>query len=458
MIENLIIATDAYKLTHHLQYPADLTKLYSYAEARVGGRFETVSWFGLQAIVADHLLQPITTEMIDEAQKLSALTFGTDTYFNREVWEKVRDLGYLPIRIKALPEGLQVPAGVPLFTLESTQPWFATTLNALETVLMHVWYPTTIATNSHAIKTDLKPLYEKSGNVDNLSLAVNDFGLRGATSLISGARAGAAHLLHFRGSDNLAASQYIADHYQEAGRALSVWATEHSVATSYGPGEGEINYVQTQLDRSDDDAILSIVIDSYDALGFVPNVIADPRILPQIKQRAGRVVLRPDSGDPIEMDLAILEQLDAVFGHTINDKGYKVLNDNVGIIQGDGMKRETIAGLYEAILAAGWSADNVVVGSGGGLLQQGFTRDTQRFAIKASYAEIAGQPVLIQKQPKTDSSKRSKAGRFKVIYNEQGILTTVPLEEAGEDILRILYEDGVFSPESFATIVQRAEQ
>ncbi len=384
MTENVILATDAYKLTHHLQYPAQLTKLYSYGEARVGGQYEQVSWFGLQMILDAYFRQPITDEMIDEAARVSELTFGTAAFFNRSVWEKVRDLGYFPVKIKALPEGMTVPVGNALFTIESTADWFATSLNALEDVLMHVWYPTTIATNSMVIRQRLTPLFEQSGTPDNVALAVNDFGLRGATSLESAKRGGAAHLLHFRGSDNMAASAYFDSVYGVPGRALSVWATEHSVATSYGADAGEFVYVHAQLDRAPDDAILSIVIDSYDALNFVKNVIGSPEIKARIMAREGRIVLRPDSGDPLTIDLQVLDLLADIFGTTTNDKGYRVLQHNVGIIQGDGMKADTIIALYEALMAAGWSADNLVVGSGGGLLQEGFTRDTARVASKAA--------------------------------------------------------------------------
>ena len=205
MTENVILATDAYKLTHHLQYPAQLTKLYSYGEARVGGQYEQVSWFGLQMILNAYFRQPITDEMIDEAARVSELTFGTSAFFNRSVWEKVRDLGYFPVKIKALPEGMTVPVGNALFTIESTADWFAPSLNALEDVFIHVCYPTTIATNSMVIRQRLTPLFEQSGTPANVALAVNDFGLRGATSLESAKRGGAAHLLHFRGSDNTAA-------------------------------------------------------------------------------------------------------------------------------------------------------------------------------------------------------------------------------------------------------------
>lgn len=457
MTENVILATDAYKLTHHLQYPAQLTKLYSYGEARVGGQYEQVSWFGLQMILDAYFRQPITDEMIDEAARVSELTFGTAAFFNRSVWEKVRDLGYFPVKIKALPEGITVPVGNALFTIESTADWFATSLNALEDVLMHVWYPTTIATNSMVIRQRLTPLFEQSGTPANVALAVNDFGLRGATSLESAKRGGAAHLLHFRGSDNMAASAYFDSVYGVPGRALSVWATEHSVATSYGADAGEFAYVHAQLDRAPDDAILSIVIDSYDALNFVKNVIGSPEIKARIMAREGRIVLRPDSGDPLTIDLQVLDLLAEIFGTTTNDKGYRVLQHNVGIIQGDGMKADTIIALYEALMAAGWSADNLVVGSGGGLLQEGFTRDTARFAIKAAYAETAtGEHINIQKKPKTDASKASKAGLLKVIRRD-GQIVTVAQSEPGEDLLTTVYENGVFAPVDGQAMIQRAQ-
>ncbi|CAM3007981.1 nicotinate phosphoribosyltransferase [Leuconostoc gasicomitatum] len=442
MTENLILATDAYKLTHHLQYPTNITKLYSYGEARTGGRFDTVSWFGMSMILHDYFHQPITDAMIDEAEQVSKLTFNTSAYFNRVVWEKVRDLGYFPVKIKALPEGLEVPTGNALFTIESTADWFATSLNALEVVLMHVWYPTTIATNSLYIKKRLRPLFEKSGTVAGITLAVNDFGLRGATSLESGKRGGSAHLLHFQGSDNMAASQYFKDVYGVSGRALSVWATEHSVATAYGAGQGEFDYVNAQLDRAPDSAILSIVIDSYDALNFIKKVIGSSEIKDRIIERAGRIVLRPDSGDPETIDLQVLSLLGDIFGTTINDKGYKVLQHNVGVIQGDGMKADTIVSLYEAIMQAGWSVDNLVVGSGGGLLQEGFTRDTERFAIKAAYAEnAAGEKINIQKKPKTDAEKTSKSGLLKVVLRDKDIVT-VSQNEPGQDLLQTVYENG----------------
>lgn len=455
---NLILATDAYKLTHHLQYPEGLTKLYSYAEARKGGKFPTISWYGLQALIKSNLMEPITLEQIEEAKQQSITVFGTDKYFNEEVWLKVSTLGYLPIKIKALPEGLEVPEGTPLFTIESTEPWFATTMNSLETLLMQVWYPTTIATNSMYIKKDLKPLFQQSSDdYSDLSveLAVNDFGLRGATSLESGAIGGSAHLLHFRGSDNMISDKYIRDNYNYNGRAMSVWATEHSVATSYGNNEGEVEYLKSQIERSDKDSIISIVVDSYDTFNFVEKVVGE-ELYDLICSRTGRIVLRPDSGDPKEQVLGILTRLEQIFGATLNTKGYKVINENVGVIQGDGMHRESIKELYQHILDNGYSADNLVVGSGGGLLQQDMNRDTQRFAIKASYGEKQGVTFNIQKKPKTDPTKNSKTGLLKVIRDVDGEIKTVTPETKGTDLLTTIYHDGVLYEDTFENILKRA--
>lgn len=461
MKKNIILATDAYKLTHHLQYPENLTSLVSYAEARTGGRFKTITWLGLQGIILSELLEPVTMSDVDEAEEQSITVFGTDKYFNREVWGKVVELGYLPIEIKALPEGMEVPEGTPLFTIESTEPWFTTTMNALETLLMHVWYPTTIATNSLHIKKALLPIFELSSDSSNIpfsvELAVNDFGLRGATSLESAAIGGMGHLVHFRGSDNMIADKYIRDYYGLSGRAMSVLATEHSTATSYGEGTGEYDYLFAQLTRSDENAIISIVVDSYDTFNFIENVVGHPTIVNMIKARKGRVVLRPDSGVPEEQVLGILSRLEKIFGYEINSKGYKVISHNVGVIQGDGMYLESIEKLYSNILSHGYSADNLVVGSGGGLLQQGFTRDTQRFAIKACYGEKDGIPFNIQKKPKTDPTKASKSGLFKVV-NDFGEIKTVDINAPGENLLKTVLKNGEVTLCTFDEIIERANK
>lgn len=463
MKENIILLTDAYKLTHHLQYPEGLTKLYSYGESRIGSKYNHVCFFGLQMILKDHFCCKVDDEMIEEAEQEAFYTFGTTSFFNKEVWKRVRDLGYLPMRVKAVPEGSRVGIDNVLFTLESTEPWFATTLNAMESVLMHVWYPTTIATRSMHIKEAIKPFYKNTGTLQNLEFAVNDFGLRGATGTQAAIRGGAAHLIHFQGSDNNPASRAIKQYYQMEGRLKSVWATEHSVATSFGPGEGEMEYVRHQLRNCEPNKISSIVIDSYDSDNFVQNVIGSEEISELIKARPGRIVLRPDSNDPLTNLLKYSDVLGGIFGYSINQKGYKVLNNNVGLIQGDGMDEESIPELYKQYTQSGWSADNIVTGSGGGLLQVDANRDTQRFAIKAAYGEKNGVPFDIQKNPKSDTTKKSKSGRLKLHPTAQGFITissskeTPQQFEAYHDAMETVFENGKVKTTHFQEIINRAQ-
>jgi len=465
MKKNICCDVDAYKICHWKQLPPGITKLYSYGESRTGSRFPDVCFFGLNTIIKDHFMQSVTTEMIDEAEEESFLTFGTKEYFNREVWERIRDIGYLPIRIKAVKEGSVIPISNVLFTIESTEPWFALNVNSLETLLMHVWYPTTIATNSMYIHKDLKNIVEKSGSDFLLPFMCHDFSMRGVTCYEQGARGGAAHLIWFEGTDTMSANRLIRDYYGMKGRAKSVWATEHSVATSFGPGRGEIEYVKHQLNNSPKEMIISIVADSYDTFNFCKNVIGDPEIKQMIIDRPGRVVIRPDSGDPQEVIVTCLHILEDVFGSSINDKGYKILNHNIGLLQGDGMKRETIKDLYELILSQNWSSDNLVVGSGGGLMQEGITRDTQRFAIKASYEEVNGKPFNVQKDPKTASFKKSKTGMLKLTCDREidprGIYQTISSTdkkfESAVDNLDVVFENGILTrDQNFNDIIKIA--
>jgi nicotinamide phosphoribosyltransferase len=450
--------TDAYKVTHPSQYPKDLNKLISYGEARTGGLFPTLSYFGLQGVVHDHILPDMTTEKIDNAEEEAMSCFGFK-YFHRDAWEHVRNLGYFPMIIKTLPEGIEVPEGTPLFYSESDDPLFAKIMNSLETMLMHVWYPSTIATNSLYIKRDIRPfLIQTTGADVGLDYMVNDFGLRGATSWQSGARGGAGHLLHARGSDNNTASRYFGHIYGIKGRANSIWATEHSVATSFGPGRGEIDYVLHQLKEAPQEAPVAMVIDSYDAEGFAKNVIGNAEVIEAVKAKTGRTIWRPDSGIPNKMVEMVLGNLEKHFGYTVNQYNYKVINHNTGVIQGDGMKRPSIYDIYNHIVnKLGYSAENLATGSGGGLLQEGMTRDTQRFAIKANYGERSQVPFDIQKKPKSDMSKASKGGKFKIIV-ENGVYKTVAPNHPGEDQMRTLYDNGSYFPDNGTAILERASK
>ena len=455
MVFTIPILTDAYKITHWKQRPEGVTMFYNYGEPRLGGQHNEICFFGLQYILKEYFTRKITTEDIDRAEQICKNVFGFADYFPREIWEKVRDLGYFPVKIRAVKEGAVLPTSNVCFTCESTEPWFANMISHFEDMLMWCWYSTAVATRTFNIKLGINPAFEKSCDVVNLDYAVNDFGLRGAAFLEAATIGGMAHLINFRGTDNLPAIDN-AMHYYGNGVGESVWATEHSVATVWGK-DREIDYVKAQLERSNPAATVSIVIDSYDSDNFIKNVIGSPEIKNMILKRPGRVVCRPDSGEPIRNVVKYSEMLGDIFGYSLNQKGYKVIKENVGIIQGDGMTEKSIPELYAEYIKTGWSASNVITGSGGGLLTEGLTRDTDRWAIKASYVEINGEPIDVRKTPKTDMTKQSKSGLLKLHKAGHSFSTisstTDGIDNPYIDVMDTVFENGELKREqSFSEI------
>ena len=465
MRKNLAIDTDAYKNHHYAAIHPELTFQSTYGECRIGSKYSETCFVGLDAIIKDNFLNCITLTDIEEARELFILTNGYDN-FDVETWKKVVKLGYLPFEIKAVPEGTVVGVNNVLFTTNSTKPWFAKTLNSLESLMMQFWYPTTVSTRSMNIKIGLLPIIEKSGSIENLPYMVNDFGLRGATSYDAAILGGIGHLVHFRGSDNLPASRMINDYYGLLGRAQSIFGTEHSVALSFGPGQGELDYVNHCLDVMEKfpNFPMAMVTDTYDHVNFLTNVIGNSKITERIKNRVGRVVLRPDSGDPKVIVQQTIEILASIFGFHTNDKQYYVLNHNVGVIQGDGMNEDTIIDLYEHILKNRWSCDNLVTGSGGGLLQVDLNRDTQRIAIKPSIGIIDGKEVLFKKSPKTDPTKGSKSGNLKLHPHYDGTFCTLSsavetpaMFKSYANALKVVYRNGEYlGDNNFNKIIERA--
>lgn len=425
--DNLLIKSDSYKLTHHGQYPKNTTKIVSYLESRKGALMPTTIFFGLQALLKGLEGQVVTREKIETANAFALAHFG-QPYFNYDGWLKLLEKhdGKLPIKIKAVKEGAEVPVGNALMVIENTDPEFPWLTNFLETYLMRIWYPITIATNSFYCRRIIKKYLDlTSDNPDHLLFALHDFGYRGVSSEETAALGGMAHLTSFLGTDTLAAIVAANEFYNEYGQfamyGYSVSASEHSTATPWGKGDGELAYISNMLTQYPS-GIVSMVADSYDTFGFARKLGLFKDI---IMNREGRVVVRPDSGDPVEVNVELVKILAEVFGTTTNSKGYKVLPTQIRIIQGDGIDREMIEKILVAFEQIGFAADNIVFGSGGGLLQK-FDRDTQRFAIKCSYALIDGKEVNVQKDPVTaKGSKKSKAGMLKLSKDENGKFVTI---------------------------------
>jgi len=470
---NIVVDTDAYKLMHWLFRKPGTTFLYNYGEAR-GGEFPKVILFGLQAIILEHFEGIVVTkEGIGEGYVEALNCFGTGAYFNMEMWTRILEVhgGKLPVRIKALPEGMAVPVGTPMFTVESTDPECIEIVQPLETLLMHVWYTSTIATNSKLIRTGILKYLEETGTPELIDFMCHDFGYRGVTCQQQAGLGGMANMINFAGSDTIIGNRYINGYYggMPEGRLRSVAATEHSIATQYGLElEDEIQYVLNCLSVVPDDAIVSFVGDSKDMFRFALHVMGDERVMACVNARAGRTIVRPDSGDPEEVVLKVLDILGSVYGYDYNSKGYKVLKGNVGVLQGDGMDRESIFALYEALKVNKWSADNLVVGSGGGLLQKGWNRDTSKWAIKLAYAEENGQPVVVKKDPAQMAMKKSKGGMFKLCptFNSDKpcVLHTLESREAYEkdaflDMMETVFENGeLVKSYSFPEIIELANK
>lgn len=428
---NPLMLTDSYKVTHACQYPPNTSKIYSYLESR-GGEYAGTTFFGLQYFLKNYLEGVrITQEDIDQAFDFFAKHFNNPELFNRAGWEHIvkNHDGKLPVSIKAVPEGTTVPTKNVLMTIENTDPNCYWLTNYLETLLVQVWYPTTTATISREMKKILLSSLEETSDDPSAAIGfmLHDFGFRGVSSVESAATGGAGHLLNFLGGDTLAACVLAKEFYGSEMAGFSIPAAEHSTITSWGK-DGEFEACENMLDQFPQ-GLVAIVIDSWDPRNCVKNIIGRKlrdKIMSRTGEPVGRVVVRPDSGDPEVVVPDILDILGNEFSdHTFrNDKGFKVLPDQVRVIQGDGINRNSIQGILNVVRDRGWSTENLAFGSGGGLLQQ-CDRDTQKFAFKCSHWEDSdGNSRDVYKQPATDPGKNSKRGRLKLVKDDSFITVT----------------------------------
>ena len=414
--KNLILNTDSYKVSMFKQYPAGTTGVYSYIESR-GGRYDRTVFFGLQAFIKEYLLEPITQGDIDIADEL--LTAHGEP-FNRAGWQYILDThkGFLPVVIRAVPEGTVVPVKNVLATIENTDPecfWLTTWL---ETALLRaVWYGTTVATQSYTIKQVILDYLERTGDPSTIDFKLHDFGARGVSSMESAGIGAAAHLVNFMGTDTITGVLFAREYYNAGVAGFSIPAAEHSTITSWGR-DGEVDAYRNMLNQfAKPGAIVAVVSDSYDVYNAASKLWGE-ELRQQVIDSGATIVIRPDSGDPVEVNRKLIEILGEKFGYTKNAKGFKVLN-NVRLIQGDGINELTVRSILGAFMAMGWSADNIAFGMGGALLQI-VDRDTQRFAMKCSAAEVNGKWIDVVKDPVTDSGKKSKAGRVTLWTNGAG--------------------------------------
>lgn len=441
--KNFILDTDSYKFSHWLQYPPGTERVFSYIESR-GGEYEETVFFGLQYILRKYFGKPTTMKDVKEAEEFCR-EHGVP--FNKKGWVKIVQVykGRIPLHIRAVPEGTVVPTHNVLVSVENMDPDMFWLTSVIETMMVRLWYPINVATISRECKKIMyKALVESSEDPDaSIDFMLHDFGSRGVSSRESAAIGGAAHLVNFKGSDTVV-GVLCANHYYNCLMAgYSIPAAEHSTTTSWGR-ENETEAYRNMLEQfASPGKVVAVVSDSYDIYNACENIWGG-ELRQEVINSGATVVIRPDSGDPVTVVLKVLGILAEKFGYRTNDKGYKVLK-YVKVIQGDGVNIGSISDILEAALAAGYSAENLVFGMGGALLQM-HNRDTQKFAMKCSHIVVNGEGRDVYKEPITDPGKDSKKGRLDLIRNEDGEFQTVVIGDgravANGTEMKTVYLDG----------------
>jgi len=463
-LTSIITRIDSYKFSQWVQYPPDTTHISSYIESR-GGEDKSV-FFGLQAFIKEYLLTPVT---MNDVKRAEHLVRAHGLPFNREGWEIiVKEYGgKLPLEIQAVPEGTVMETRnvqVQIVNTDSRLAWLTT---YIETALLRaIWYPSTVATKSRKMKVLISKALHETSDVpvmDQLMFKLHDFGARGASSAETATLGGMSHLINFMGTDTFEALEGVMAYYNtDEIVGFSIPASEHSTIASWGR-ENEVKAYENMIDKfAGEGKLYACVSDSFDIYVATRDLWGE-KLKEKVIGMGGTLVVRPDSGDPETVPVEIIKILAEKFGFTVNSKGYKVLPPYVRVIQGDGINEASLPKILENLKAAGFSADNIAFGMGGGLLQA-WNRDSLKYAMKASAIRInEGDWIGFSKDPITDPSKQSKEGRLGLI-NERGVgscgYRTLPEEIATRNgnLLRTVYRNGeLLIEDTFQEVRARAQ-
>ena len=490
-----IFSCDGYKTSHRKQYSPHTEIVYSTWTPRKS-RMENVNkvvFFGLQYFIKDYLIDSFNKtffnkpkeEVIAEFKRVMKKYNGDD---DSSHWEALHDLGYLPLKIDALPEGTLTPIRVPMFTVENTLPEFYWLTNFVETIMStEIWKPMTSATIALQYRKICEKWAEKTcDNTDHLDFQGHDFSMRGMAGLDSACSSGAGHLLSFKGTDTIPAVLWLEKYYNaDSSKELigcSIPATEHSVAETNiieiqqiledSKQNGQLSLMQLgfppiqikeKLEAGEDvrmlaevvymnrlldvypSGIFSYVADTYNLWEVLTNIL--PILKDRIMERDGKVVIRPDSGDPCDIICGlntvyelkdefknnltddkqtymnerykgVIELLWDTFGGTTNSKGYKVLDSHIGCIYGDAITLERAEEICKRLEAKGFASSNIVFGIGSYTYNMN-TRDTFGFALKTTYGVVNGKELMLYKDPITDDgTKKSQKGMVSVFRDE----------------------------------------
>ena len=465
---NPLLLTDGYKVDHRRQYPEGTTLVYSNwtpRKSRIEGVNEVV-FFGLQYFIKKYIIEDFEQHFFSQPKDkmLKEYARRINNYLGpNEVGTEhiaaLHDLGYIPMIFKALPEGVVVPMRVPMFTMYNTKPEFFWLTNYFETLLSAVvWMPCTSATIARQYRKILdKYAAETSSTPDFVNWQAHDFSMRGMAGIEASLISGMGHLLSFTGTDTIPAIDVLERYYHADSDAEliggSVAATEHSVMCM-GTTEGEFDTFKRLICDLYPKGIVSIVSDTWDLWKVLTDYL--PRLKNEISTREGRVVIRPDSGDPVDIICGnangkteeerkgVIELLWDVFGGSINTKGYKELIPQIAAIYGDSITLQRAEEICSRLKQKGFASTNVILGIGSYTYQYN-TRDTFGFAMKATYGEVNGEGRAIFKDPITDDgTKKSAKGLMKITLENGAYKLTdnVAWEDEKQGELVEIFQDG----------------
>jgi len=477
---------DFYKVSHKDQYPEGTEVVYSNWTPRSNKHapyVDKVVSIGFQGFVKEYLIDFFNEnffnkskeEVVKEYTRIIKNCLFVECPDSSHI-ERLHELGYLPIQMKALPEGTLVPFRVPMMTIENTHPEFFWLTNYLETLASNtLWKVATTASISRKFRQLLdENAFETTGSIEGVDFQGHDFSMRGMSGLEDSARSGLGHLLFFKGTDTIPAIMYAEQYYNANVETelvgTSVSASEHSVMCAGGK-EDELETYRRLIEDVYPSGIVSIVSDTWDLWNVLENIV--PQLKETILARKGapinKVVIRPDSGNPADIlcgdsssidpraRKGVIQMLWDIFGGETTEQGFKVLHPAIGAIYGDAITLELCSEICSRLKANGFATTNVVYGIGS-YTYQFLTRDTLGFAMKATSVTVNDEQRDIFKDPVTDSGvKKSAVGRLGVVKNIAGELICIDGlledEELPDDQLKLIFRDGVqYRPTSLAKI------